>query len=205
MYNLITTEKTNLPIGNSGFFIKEGEKIEDMSIESIEPISGSLYEIHLCGMKVTESDEFSSTSAQCWDLNILDLDDQKFYPGYANKLNGHLYAILDIQSIAVGWPAWDTAIIKNTKTGRKITFESGTPLDDEIVTKDNLFIFGGTLFTEQGDWPKTYVEEKRWRAFVDEEGKLIYKGFCWEYRIGENFLAIQRGKTSRKERIVPLN
>lgn len=205
MNDLITKQKTSLPIGNSGFFLKEKEKIEDMSIESIEPITGSLYEIHLCGTKVISSDEFSRTSATGWDLNILDLDDQKFHPGYANKLNGHLYAILDIQSIEVGWPAYDTAIIKNTKTGRKITIESGTPLDEEIVTKNNLFILEGSLWVEHDDWKKTYVEEKRWRAFIDEEGKLIYKGFCWEYRIGENFLMIKRGKTSRKERIIRLN
>lgn len=204
MHNLITTEKTSLPIGNSGFFLKEKEKIEDMLIESIESISGSLYEIHLCGMRVTSSDEFSRTSAECWDLNILDLDDQKFYPGYAKKLNGHLYAILDIRSIEVGWPAYDTAIIKNTKTGRKITIESGAPLNDEIVTKDNLFILEGSLWIEH-DWGEPYVEEKRWRAFIDEEGKLIYKGFCWEYRISQNFLIIKRGKTSKKERVVRLN
>lgn len=189
---LITKKVTELPIGDSGFYFNN-DKIEGYSIEDINHISGSLYEITLRGMKTVDSDEFSKTSTTCWDMSIVDLDDKKIHPGYAEKINESLYAIFDIPSIEVGWPAHDVVIIKNVTTGKKIQIEFEAAASEKIKTDGDLYILSGSIFGQIND-----ETQKEWRVFLNQEGKIIYKGFCWKYQLLENKIVVKKFKTSKK-------
>ena len=185
---LITKKVTELPIGDSGLYFNK-DKIEGYSIEEITHISSGLYEIALRGMKTVRRNEWTT----CWDMTILDLDDKKLHPGYAEKINESLYAIFDLNSIEVGWPARDVVIIKNVVTGKKtyIVFEAAA--DEEVKTDGGLHILSGSIFGE------TYNEvQKEWKVFLKNDGKIIYKGFCWEYNLVDNKIVIKKFKTSKR-------
>ena len=194
MNDLITKKVTELPIGDSGFYFSEN-KIGNYSIEEINYIASSLYEIILRGMKTSHSDKISRTSETCWDMSILDLNDKEIYPGYAEKINESLYAIFDIESIEVGWPAHDVVIIKNIVTGKKFSIEFEAALSEEIQIDDDLYILSGSIFAEiNNEW----IEQKKWKVFIDQNGGIIYKGFCWEYQMFNNKIVIKKFKTSKK-------
>lgn len=190
--SLITQKVTELPIGDSGFYFNE-DKIGGYSIEEINHISSSLYEITLRGMKTVDSDEFSKTSTTCWDMTILDLDDKKLHPGYAEKINESLFAIFDIPSLEVGWPAHDVIIIKNVTTGKKTYIEFEVAASEKIKTDGDLYILSGSIFNQIN-----YEAQKEWRVFLNQDGKIIYKGFCWKYKLIDNKIVIKKFKTSKR-------
>ncbi|MFA6251503.1 MAG: hypothetical protein WC603_02660 [Candidatus Paceibacterota bacterium] len=197
MKNFITNESTSLPIGKTGLFIVEDTKIEDLDINKVEYIAGSLYKLELRGMRVTEADETGRCSKTVWDSEILDMDDQETIPGYACPMSENLWAIFNVTSIDLGWPSYDEVIVKNIETKKRVTLTSNAPLDEEFENSDGLFVFKGSLF----DYDKN-KEMKRWRAFVDNNGKVIFRGFCWDYKITNKTLIIQRGRTSSKKHFV---
>jgi len=197
MKNFITNEPTSLPIGETGLFIVEETKIEDLYIEKVEHIAGSLYKLELFGMRITEVDEVGRCSKTVWDSVILDMDDQETIPGYACSMSENLWAIFDIMSIEVGWPAYDEVTVKNLKTGKRFTLVANAPLEDEFQKSHELFVFEGSLFDLDKD-----KETKRWKAFVDNNGKIIFRGFCWDYKTTQKTLTVQLHRTSKKKLVI---
>ena len=190
--NLVTTTRTSLPIGRSGYFFPEDTKINDMGIIGTSKIAGSLWKIQLSGVKFIRDDETGKEYGTCFDLVIFDADDQKIHPGYCKKISKSLFAIFDTPSTLLSWPTDDAIVIKNIQTGKKKFLEPKAPTTDGKVTKDqNLFILEGELWSE---------EEKleHWRAFVNPEGQIVYEGPCWSYQINDNKLKIKKTKTSKK-------
>lgn len=184
---LITKKVTDLPIGDSGFYFSSN-KINGFYVEGISHISHSLYKISTVGMKTVSR----GCSETCWDTYTLDLDNKEVFPGYAEKINESLYAIFDIESIDIGWPAHDVIVIKNVTTGKKNVIEFEAAANEEIETDGSLYILSGSIFDGIN-----YEEQKRWKVFMDQDGKIIYKGFCWEHQLFGNKLLIKKFKTSK--------
>lgn len=196
MEKFVTDQPTDFPIGESGFFLKS--KIGELSVLSVEQIKGSLYKVNLYGLMTDHSDEFSIGSKTYNDSIVLDMDDQELITGYALQMNDFLFVIFDVPSIDVGWPAEDTVTIKNLLTKKRITISSKTPLEDGEIKEDgNLFVFEGELWEQKNDTGNV-INTKKWRAFINDEGRVVYQGFCWEYSNSQKGLLIKRSRTSKK-------
>lgn len=196
MEELITKEKTELPIGDTGLFINPYLRIDDYNVMKVDYIAGNLYKLKLEGMILASSDETGTVHKTDFDTVILDMDDKQIIAGYAVKMNEKLWVIFDTTSCFIGWPADDIITIKNIQTGKKISIEAQAPFVEEFHRAENLFIFKGCLW-EGGTY--SFVETKRWMVFINQEGKVIYKGFCWEYELKKNELIIKKFKKSRKK------
>jgi hypothetical protein len=194
--DFITQEETEFPIGDSGLFFKKDFLFENLSVNSIKHISGSLYEIMFWGLKPIEHDVISTVSKSVWNMCILDINDGQLHAGYAQKLNENLYAIFDLSSIDVGWPAHDVIIIKNIINNRKYEIIFEAPAEEKFVVEKNLFIFQGCL---GNIIDQKWEDERRWRIFINKDGKVIYKGFCWEYQFSENTLIIKKDISSSRK------
>jgi hypothetical protein len=203
MKEFITKDETDLPVGTTGFFISKDFNVGNLVVYKVELIEESLYKLFLQGLRFVRGDEFGAEYSSCFGCVILDMDDRSIISGYAEKMSNDLYAILDVNSTLIGWPADDDVVIKNIKTGEKTYFSASASLEEKFRKEKNLFIFEGYLGVVHGD-KVGFEETKRWRAFINEKGEKIYKGFCWEYSIEQNFLFVKKGKRSKKEYRFPV-
>lgn len=180
MNNTITRTKTSFPIGKSGFYLTS-KRLGGMYIESIKKVAKSLYAVRLTGMGNYRVDELGTSASTVWDMTIFDTDEKSFTSGYVKKISDKLYAIFDISSHEVGWPAEDVVVIKNIQTGKRTTIRYKAPANDGLVLKrKNFFIFSGekSLFKGDTSMPSDCSKIKRWAAFVDKEGRLVHSGSC---------------------------
>jgi len=188
----ITKNVTEFPIGDSGFYFSQNKIDADYIIDNINHICGSLYEISVMGV----------VGKTCWSMYTLDLDDKEIHPGYVKKISESLYAIFDIPSIDVGWPAEDIIIIKNVISGKKIPINFDAPADENIVTSGDFFILSGSI-VDIIDGEQNI--KKEWKVFLNKDGKIVYKGFCWEYQLLDNKIFIKKFKSSKKFTEINLN
>jgi hypothetical protein len=196
----ITKQETDLPIGSTGFFINSDLYDGNYSVINVIHLEASLYNLKLVGMKFLGSDETGTTHGTCYDAIILDMDDQSIIDGYAVKISAKLWAIFNIESDEVGWPAEDIVCIKNIQTGERSIIECQAPLKEEVERVGNFFLFQGSLGQVVNGFK--FIETRRWASFINEEGKKIYSGFCWDYELKPDSLIIKRGKRSTSYKII---
>ncbi len=193
--SIISKQKNDFPIGDTEYYFKSDELDGGYRILRIIPFIANLYELEIEGMKFVESDETGVTHKTDFDSVILDMDDKKIIDGYAIKMNEKLWAIFDILSVDIGWPADDTITIKNIETKKQTAINFKAPLEDNFKKINNLFLFEG--FLGESISGVEFNEKKRWRVFINQEGEIIYKGFCWNYELNSNTLIISKFKNSK--------
>jgi len=180
--DFITTEETEFPIGISGLFLRKDLNMEGKKIDSIKQINNVLYEVMFYGFVFVESDEISSLSGTKFDCSIFDLDDKSLTPGYEKKLSENIYLIFSDEHI----------FIKNIVSHKKLKIcLIGYSLESEdlIYLENNIFLIEKDFKYIDGEFTELKIP---FRIFINQNGEILYKGFCFNYQIYRDKLVIRK-------------